>query len=394
MATAAQQLPGEQSTEQRIRDVKEATRGVTEQYPREYLLKCIAEGRFPEDCWRALGEFGLLGLSIPEEHGGSGGGVLEMTALMEGLAEAGIPMLFLIVTGLARVPIVKHGTLDQIERFVQPTVSGEKKLCFAITEPNAGTNSFAMTTLATRDAEGYVLSGQKVFISGADEADWILVVARTTKVSDVEHRSEGMSLFVVDAKDPNIRMQALNIQAEAPEKQFLVFFDEVRVPAENLVGEEGRGLAGMFDSLNAERLLVAAMSLGTGDYALKKAVDYANTRAPFGKPIGSYQALQHRMALAKAELEAARLMTYSAAASFDRGESAGGQANMAKLLASRAGTQAVEAALQTHGGYAFDRDYDVVTLWPLVRLMEIAPINNEMLLNYVGQHVLGLPKSY
>lgn len=394
MTTMAQQFPEEESTAQRIRDVKEATRGVTAQFPRDYLRECIKDGRFPEECWRALGEFGLLGLSVPEEHGGSGGGVLEITALMETLAEAGIPMLFLVVTGLARVPIVKHGTLDQIERFVKPTVSGEKKLCFAITEPNAGTNSFAMSTLATRDADGYRLNGQKVFISGADEADWILVVARTTKASEVEHRSQGMSLFVVDAKDPNIKLQALNIQSEAPEKQFLVFFDDVRVPADNLVGEEGRGLAGMFDSLNSERLLVAAMSVGTGDYALKKAVDYANTRAPFGRPIGSYQALQHRMALAKAELEAARLMMYAAAAAFDRGETAGAQANMAKLLASRAGTQAVEAALQTHGGYAFDRDYDVVTLWPLARLMEIAPINNEMLLNYIGEHVLGLPKSY
>ena len=174
----------------------------------------------------------------------------------------------------------------------------------------------------------------------------------------------------------------------------MVFFDNVRLPADALIGAAGKGAKLMFEGLNSERLLAAAAALGIGDYALNKAASYARDRKPFGKPIGSYQALQHRMALAKAELEAARLMTYSAAERFDTGEDAGALANMAKLLASRAAVAAVEAAIQTHGGYAFDRDYDVVTLWPMVRLMEIAPINNEMLLNYIGEHVLGLPKSY
>lgn len=386
-------IPAE-SLASRIRQVQEATHGISEQYPRTYIRRCIEQDRFPDEMWRAMGEYGLLGLSVPEKFGGSGGGVVEIVALAEALALSGVPTLFLVVTGLGRVPIVRHGTPEQIKKFVTPTCDGSIKLCFAITEPNAGTNSFNMSTLATRDGEGWVLNGQKVFISGARDADIMLVIARTQKASEVQHRTEGMSLFVVDMKTPGITLQQLNIQVETAERQYMVFFDNVHLPADALIGEAGKGAKLMFEGLNSERLLAAAAALGMGDYALKKAVAYAMERKPFGKPIGSYQALQHRMALAKAELEAARLMTYSAAERFDAGEDAGAHANMAKLLASRAAVAAVEASIQTHGGYAFDRDYDVVTLWPMVRLMEIAPINNEMLMNYIGEHVLGLPKSY
>ena len=382
-----------ESLANRIHQVQEATRGISEQYPRAYIRECIDQDRFPDEMWKALGEYGLLGLTVPEEYGGSGGGVVEIVALAEALALGGVPTLFLVVTGLGRVPIVRHGTPEQIRKFVTPTCDGSVKLCFAITEPNAGTNSFDMSTLATRDGEDWVLNGQKVFISGARDADIMLVIARTQKASDVKHRTEGMSLFVVDMKTPGITLQPLNIQVETAERQYMVFFDNVRLPADALIGAAGKGAKLMFEGLNSERLLAAA-ALGIGDYALNKAASYARDRKPFGKPIGSYQALQHRMALAKAELEAARLMTYSAAERFDTGEDAGALANMAKLLASRAAVAAVEAAIQTHGGYAFDRDYEVVTLWPMVRLMEIAPINNEMLLNYIGEHVLGLPKSY
>lgn len=379
---------------ERIRLVQEATLGISKQYPRAYILECIRQDRFPEEMWKALGEYGLLGLSVPERLGGSGGGVVEIVALAEALALGGVPTLFLVVTGLGRVPIVRHGTPEQIAKYVTPTCDGSARLCFAITEPNAGTNSFNMSSFAARDAQGWLLNGQKVFISGARDADFMLVIARTQKASEVRHRTEGLSLFVVDMKTPGITLQPLNIQVETAERQYMVFFDNVRLPADALIGEAGKGVRLMFEGLNSERLLAAATALGLGDYALQKAVAYASQRKPFGKPIGSYQALQHRMALAKAELEAARLMTYSAAERFDAGEDAGAHANMAKLLASRAAVSAVEAAIQTHGGYAFDRDYDIVTLWPMVRLMEIAPINNEMLLNYVGEHVLGLPKSY
>lgn len=382
------------SVAQRMRDIREATRVITEGYSREYLRECIDNHRFPQEAWEALGEYGLLGITIPEELGGSGGGLVELVALMEALAETGLVLPMLLLTGFARVPIIRHGTPEQIERFVKPTISGADKLCFAITEPDAGTNSFAMSSLATQDGHGYRLTGRKVFISGAADADRMLVVARTQKAGEVERRTEGMSLFVVDTDAPGVELQPLNIDVGWPERQYLVFFDGVELGPDRLIGEPGHGLAGMFEALNSERLLVTAMSVGLGNYALKKAVAYANERKPFGVPIGSYQALQHRLAEAKAELEAARLMMVQAAATFDEGGNAGAHANMAKFLGSRAAVKAVEAALQTHGGYGFDRDYDIITLWPSARLMEIAPINNEMLLNYIGEHVLGLPKSY
>ena len=291
----------------RIRDIQEATRGVTAQYDRAYILQCIKEDRFPDELWAKLGEFGLLGLSIPEEYGGSGGGVLEITALNEALALAGVPTLFLVVTGLGRVPIVRNGTPEQIKKYVTPTCTGEKKMCFAITEPNAGTNSFAMTTLAQPNGKGgWTLNGQKVFISGARDADFMLVVARTTRAAEVKNRTEGMSLFVLDMKTPGIKLQQLNIQVETAERQYMVFFDNVELPADALIGEAGKGAKAMFEGLNSERLLAAGAALGLGDYALAKAVAYSKDRKPFGKPIGSYQALQHRMAQAKAQIEAAR----------------------------------------------------------------------------------------
>ena len=394
MDTAPESTFDQVSIGHRMRDVREAARVVTEGFSREYMRECIDNHRFPQEAWEALGEYGLLGITIPEDLGGTGGGQVELVALMEALAEAGLVLPMLLLTGFARVPIIRHGTPEQFERFVEPTISGAEKLCFAITEPDAGTNSFAMASLATRDGEGYRLTGRKVFISGAADADRMLVVARTHKAGEVERRTEGMSLFVVDTDAPGVELQPLNIDVGWPERQYLVFFDEVELAADRLIGKPGEGLAAMFEALNSERLLVTAMSVGLGNYALKKAVAYANERKPFGVPIGSYQALQHRLAEAKAELEAARLMMIQAAATFDAGGNAGAHSNMAKLLGSRAAVKAVEAALQTHGGYGFDKDYDIITLWPSARLMEIAPINNEMLLNYIGEHVLGLPKSY
>jgi acyl-CoA dehydrogenase len=303
--------------------------------------------------------------------------------------------LYLVITGLSRAAILEHGTEEQKQRYIPPTVTGEEKFCFAITEPNAGTNSFKIQTIAKDTGKGtYKISGQKIFISGADVAEWILLVARTTPYSQVKDRREGLALFIVDAKAPGIELNPLNVAMVCPERQFIVNFDEVEVPAENLVGEKDKGVRVLFDALNPERLLVAAMSLGIGDFALQKAVEYANTRAPFDEPIGSYQALQHPMAYAKAHLEASRLMLYRAAQVYDAGSVAGAESNMAKLLCTEAATEACEIALQTHGGYGFDLDYDVVSLWSIARIMEVAPINNQMVLNFLGEKVLGLSKSY
>jgi acyl-CoA dehydrogenase len=375
--------------------VQEAIQGITKRFDRPYWLKCAREGRATHELWRAMAEAGLLGVGIPEAYGGFGGGVRETAALMEALSQAGMPPLFLVITGLSRTAILRHGSEAQKQAYIPPTVTGEKKFCFAITEPNAGTNTFKIQTLARQSINNtYLLNGQKIFISGANEADYMLVVARTTSFKEVSDRREGLSLFIVDAKSKGIELQPLNIAITAPEKQFIVFFSDVEVPAENLLGEEGHGIRYLFDALNPERLLAAATCVGIGDYALRKAVAYARERAPFDKPIGSYQALQHPLAYAKAHLEAARLMLYHACDVYDQGGVAGPESNMVKLLASEAAVEACNLAIQVHGGYGFDTDYDIITLWPLARLMEVAPLNNQMILNYIGEHVLGLPKSY
>lgn len=277
---------------------------------------------------------------------------------------------------------------------MKPTTTGERKLCFAITEPDAGTNSFKIKTQARPVDDGWVLNGRKVFISGADEADDMLVVCRTRALAEVGDRRQGLSLFVVDMKSPGIELQKLNIAIEWPEKQFIVFFNDVHMPSDALIGHQDEGSRYLFDGLNSERILAAALSVGLGNYVLNRGVEYAKLRAPFNTPIGAYQGIQHPMARARAHLDAARLMTYEAASRFDAGISAGRQANMAKLLAADAAVAAAEIALQAHGGNGFDADYDIITLWPMIRLGQTIPINNEMILNYIGEHVLGLPKSY
>lgn len=375
--------------------VHEAARGVTDKYDRAYYLDCVRQHRFPDDMWQAMAEQGLLGLGVPEALGGAGGHVTEAVAAMEAISAAGTPLALYLLTVFAREAIIRHGSDEQRERYVAPTVTGAKRLCFAITEPTAGTNSFGMTTSLRATGRGrYVLNGQKTFISGADVSDHMLVVARSTALSDVTNRRHGLSLVMIDVQSPGVEIQPLDIELDLADRQFTVFFTDVDVAGDAVIGELDQGVRYLFDALNPERVLVSAWALGMGDFALQKAVAYARDRSPFGKPIGSYQALQHPLARARARLDAARLMMYTAARLFDSGGEAAYLANAAKLLASEAAVEACDAALQTHGGYAFDRGYDVIGIWPVARLLRIAPINNEMVLNYIGEHVLGLPRSY
>lgn len=377
-----------------LQGVRETVAGLTKRFDRAYWLKCAREGRFIDEQWKAMGELGLLGLSVPEEYGGSGGGVMGMVLVKDLLSRAGIPPLMLTVTGLARIPIIKYGTKAQIEKWVTPTVSGDLKICFALTEPEAGTNSFKITTHASHENGGWVLNGQKTFISAVSDADVMMVVARTRPYSEGASRKDGISVFMLDLKTPGIEYHPLNIDLKIPEKQFTVFFDDVKLPEDALIGEEGRGMGLLFDALNPERLLTAASAVGIGDYAIGRTVEYVKQRAPFGAPLGSYQAVQHPLARAKAKIESARIMMYQTARYFDMGGRAGPASNMVKFLASEAAVEAVDAAIQFHGGNGFDIDYDIITLWPLARLTRVAPVNNEMMLNYIGEHVLGLPKSY
>jgi acyl-CoA dehydrogenase len=380
---------------QLLDEIREAVAGVIARYDRAYFLARARAGGDSSEIWSAMVDKDLLAVGVPEELGGTGGGLSGSTAVMETMSMSGVPPLMYGSTIFSREAILKHGSRDQVEEHVLPTITGERKICLAVTEPDAGTNSFAMRTSAKRTSTGaYVLNGQKVFISGADEADHMLVVARTAAPGEPVGRRSGFSLFMVNRSLPGIELRKLDIDWFAPERQYEVFFSDVEVAPEALIGNDGEGFQYLLSCLNQERVIISAWALGLGEFALRKAVDYAKVRAPFGSPIGGYQAVQHPLALAKANMVAARQVMYSAAAAYDDGGDAGAEANMSKLLSSRAALQAVEAAIQTHGGYGFVIENDVVTLWPMIRVLQFAPLNNESILNFIGERVLGLPRSF
>lgn len=376
-------------------DIREVIAGITSKYDRAYFMEQAKVEGTTDALWRELAAKGLLQVGVPEDWGGVGGGITGSATIMESMSVAGVPPILYVLTAFSREAILRHGTTEQIEQHLVPTLSGERRFCFGVTESEAGTNSFAMRTHARRTTAGsYIINGQKAFISGADEADHMLLIARTAPRGSKVGRGAGFSLFVVDLALKGITLQKMDIEWHAPERQYEVFLDDLEVPREALIGVEGKGFEYLFDSLNGERILIASWGLGLGEYVLGKGVEYAKQRAPFGTPIGAYQAVQHPLALAKTHLEAARLMTYAAAAEYDAGAMTGPRANMAKLLASRAAQEALEATVQTHGGHAFVRETDVASMWPMIRTMSTGPINNESVLNYIGQHVLGLPRSF
>ncbi|MDT9592214.1 acyl-CoA dehydrogenase family protein [Nocardioides zeae] len=376
-----------------VESIVQAVEGVAAAFPRSLFLQRAREQADAAELWQALVDAGLLSIGVPEEHGGAGGGLTGSTAVMEALARVGLPPLLYSLTSFSREAILRYGTPEQVAQHVVPTMTGERKICFGVTEPEAGTNSFAIRTSARPDGDGYRINGQKVFISGADQADHILLLTRTAPAGETLSRRSGFGLFMVDLATPGITLNRLDIEWYAPENQYEVFFDDVVVPRDALIGEDGLGFDYLLACLNQERITIAAWALGLGNYALEKAVEHATVRAPFGRPIGANQAVQHPLALAKAEMEAARTVMYGAAAGYDSGHDAGDQANVAKLLGSRAALAAVEASIQTHGGSAFVYESDVVTLWPMIRILQIAPINNESVLSYIAERVLGLPRS-
>lgn len=383
---------------QEIDDVQSAigsfVRRLTVKYGRRYWLECAKQGKPLDELWHELGNAGYLGVMAPEEYGGSGTSMTRLAILMEELANQGVPPLLLVVSVMGAISIAKHGTEEQKRRYLPKLADGSEKFCFAITEPDAGSNSFNIRTLARPDGDHYVLNGQKVFISGVDQAENMLVVARTVAADLAKDKREGMSLFIVDTKAPGLTAHRMDTQILMPEGQFQLFFEDVRISRGNLLGEEGRGMRAMFDAFNPERITTAAMGVGLGRYALSKAVEYASTRRVFDVPIGAHQGLAHPMAIAKTEIELAALMMHRAAEVFDSGADAGAYSNMAKYAAGEAAIKTVDLAVQVHGGSGFMAETDVITLWPLVRLMRTAPVSREMILNYIGEHVLGLPRSY
>jgi len=337
---------------------------------------------------------GLTGVGINTSAGGAGYGLLEAVLVQEGLAKAGIPLLQFLTTHLSREIIVKYGSRDQVKRYVETTCKEARRISFALTEPAAGSNTWRTSTFARRKGGGYVLNGQKTYITGARESDYMLVVARTRKYEEVEDKSKGLSLFIFETKTSGISFEPLNIQLHSPETQYTVYFEDVELGEENLVGAEGEGASYLFDGLNVERVLIAACATGLGEYVLRRSAEYAKQRVVFDRPIGSYQGIQFRMAKAYTHLEAARQLNYEAARTYDAGKPAAALANMAKFAAAEAGLEAFEIALQAFGGSGFDLDTDIITFYPVIRLFTTAPVTNELVLSYVGRHVLGLPKSY
>ncbi|MFZ5654441.1 MAG: acyl-CoA dehydrogenase family protein [Pseudomonadota bacterium] len=365
-------------------------------YDRAYWMENARAHRFPEEMYQRIAADGFLGIMVPEAYGGSGLGLLEMLLFQEGLANQGIPLLSLVIGATMTMgPLAVHGTEAQCRRFLPAACKGELRFCFAITEPDAGTNTIRIGTIARPRADGrFRLSGRKTFITDAGESDFALVVARTTPHAEVQRKTDGFTLFLVDLRAPGIELHPIPVSVPLPEVQYQVFFDDVDLGPEDVLGEVGRGFGILFESLNPERILGGAVCTGIGRYALEKAVAYANERRVFHGPIGAYQALQHPLARARTQIELAALMARKAAWLFDRGQPCGAEANMAKLAASEAGVQAVDAALQCFGGNGFTREYGIFDLYPLVRLTKTAPINNEMILNYIAEQVLGLPRSY
>ncbi len=363
-------------------------------YGREYFTEKARAGEKTTDLMLAIGKAGYLGVNVPEEYGGGGGGIGDVAAVCEELAAAGCPLLMMVVSpAINGTVITRFGTEEQKRRWLPGICDGTATMAFAITEPEAGTNSHRITTTARRDGDGWVLKGQKVFISGVDESENVLVVART---ADSKSGNLKPCLFVVPTDTEGLSSTPIPMEIVSPEKQFQVFLDDVRLPADALVGDEDAGLVQLFAGLNPERIMAASFSTGLGRYALDRATTYVKERVVWGEPIGSHQGLAHPLAQSKIEIELARLMTQKAAALYEAGDdtAAGEAANMAKYAAAEAAIAAVDAAIQTHGGNGLATEYGLVPYLGMARLLRIAPVNREMILNFVAQHSLGLPRSY
>ncbi|NUR09634.1 MAG: acyl-CoA/acyl-ACP dehydrogenase [Nocardioidaceae bacterium] len=363
-------------------------------YGREYFTAQARSGGKTTELWLEIGRHGYLGINIPEEYGGGGGGIGDVAAVCEELAAQGCPLLMMVVSpAICGTVISRFGTEEQKRRWLPGIADGTRTMAFAITEPDAGTNSHNITTTARRDGDGWVLKGRKIYISGVDEAAHVLVVART---EDAKTGKLKPCLFVVPTDAEGFEYTPIPMEIVSPEQQFSVFIDDVRLPADALVGDEDAGLVQLFAGLNPERIMAASFSTGLARYALGKAVAYVKEREVFGAPIGTHQGLAHPLAQSKIEIELARLMTQKAAALYDAGDdlASGEAANMAKYAAAEAACDAADRAVQAHGGNGITQEYGVAGLLVAARAGRIAPVSREMILNYVGMHSLGLPKSY
>ncbi|GAA0915631.1 acyl-CoA dehydrogenase family protein [Virgisporangium aurantiacum] len=375
--------------------LRDSVASLGRRFGHEYYVAKAKAGEHTHELWAETGKHGYLGVNLPEEYGGGGGGITELAIVVEELAAAGCPLLLLVVSqAIAGTIVAKHGTSAQKERFLSGIADGTVKFCFAITEPEAGSNFHKLSTVATRDGDDYLITGRKVYISGVDECDHMLVVARTADSRDGKLKP---ALFLLPTDAPGLSRSKIEMEIVSPENQFQVFFDEVRVPSSALVGGSAdAGLPALFSGLNPERITVAAMGAGTARYALEKAAKYVATRNVWGRPIGAHQGVAHQLANAWAQVELARLAIAKAASVYDTGRDleAGVAANLAKYASSEASVLAVDTAIQVHGGNGMTTEYGVATLLGGARAGRIAPVSREMILNFIAQHVLGQEKSY
>lgn len=375
--------------------LRDAVRKLAGKYGHEFVAKQAAEGGKMTEMWLEMGRNGFLGVNIPEEYGGGGGGMSDLAAVLEEASAAGAPLLMMVVSpAICGSIITRCGTEEQKKRWLPAIADGSLLMAFGITEADAGSNSHKITTTAQRDGDSWVLNGQKTFISGVDEADAVLIVART---EDAKTGKLKPALFVVPTDAEGFTRQPIPMAWSAPEKQFTLFLDKVRLPQEALVGDEDGGIWQLFAGLNPERIMGAALSNGMARYALEKAVAYAKDRSVWkDQPIGAHQGIAHPLAKIKIELEQSRLLQQKAAALYDAGDDfgAGEYANMAKYAGGEVACNASDVAVHTHGGNGLTVEYGLANMLVAARLGRIAPVSREMILNFIAMHSLGLPKSY
>ena len=378
-------------------ELRESVRKICARYPGTYWAGLEDEQAYPTAFVNELTQAGFLGALIPEEYGGSGLPVRAAAVILEEInasgcvASQGHAQMYIMGT------LLRHGSEAQKRQYLPEIAAGRIRLqAFGVTEPTTGSDTTQLKTRAVRDGDSYIVNGQKVWTSRAMHSDMMLLLARTTSADQVKKRSDGLSVFLIDMREMNTGkgLEVRPIKAMINHNTKEIFFDNFRIPASSLIGEEGRGFRYILDGMNAERILVASEAVGDGRWFVRKATQYAKDRVVFGAPIGKNQAVQFPIARAWAELEAADMICRRAAALFDDGKECGADANIAKLLASEAAWKAADTCMQTFGGFAYAREYEIERKWREVRLYQIAPISTNLILGYVGQHVLGMPRSY
>lgn len=377
--------------------IRDAVGKVCEGFPDEYWLRCDTDHQFPWDFYNAMAEAGWIGVAIPEAYGGSGRGITEASLVLETVAASGAAMngasgLHLSIFGMH--PVVKHGSEDMKQKYLPRVASGDLHVAFGVTEPNAGTDTSSIETFARRDGDNYIVRGRKVWTTKALDSERVLLLVRTTPKDQIERRTDGLTLLLAELQRDEVTISPIDKTGRNAVATCEVVYDDLPVAVTDRVGEEGKGFRYLLDGLNAERVLVASEALGIGRAAIRRAVNYANERVVFNRPIGQNQGVAFPLGEAQMRLDAAELMIRKASWMLDKGMPCGAEANMAKWLAADAGFQAADQAMQTHGGFGYAKEYHVERYWREARLMRIAPISQEMILNYVTEHVLGLPRSY